>query len=272
MRTARNLPRRIRNGIRRKVGRKRLLLKHPPLRHQTTDAAILINELSKIQKDLHRNYLEIGVQDGFTLEAICSKQKTGVDPSPRFDHQNLPKGTSFFPSTSDQFFKSESGSTSWSIIFVDGLHTFQQAYTDLRNAIRVLDQTGVIVLDDTVPDDEIAAIPDQRTSLSERNRRGLTGRRWQGDVFKVVLALDFLNCGLEYFTIQYPTSYRTLIWRPKDVSLPPYLEVRHIGEITFQQTFGAEPFPNLPPNFKSETAEVVFDKYKYWLATQRVSS
>lgn len=60
---------------------------------------------------------------------------------------------------SDTYFSSLAPEVTFDIVFLDGLHTFEQTKADLFNALRHVPR-GVILIDDTVPEDETAALHD----------------------------------------------------------------------------------------------------------------
>ena len=65
-------------------------------------AASRLNKLGELNNS--RTYLEIGVAQGQTLEAIEVERRIGVDPTPNFDTEHLPERLAFYRTTSDVFF------------------------------------------------------------------------------------------------------------------------------------------------------------------------
>jgi hypothetical protein len=92
-----------------------------------------------------------------------------------------------FQETSDAFFASNM--ERFDLVFLDGLHEFQQTLRDVLNALDILNEGGLIVIDDSVPIDEFSAIPDQSEALARRLKSGSNRRDWNGDVFKAVAFL-----------------------------------------------------------------------------------
>jgi SAM-dependent methyltransferase len=86
------------------------------------------------------SYLEIGVQQGRTFSVVNVARKVGVDPSSAFATEHT---------TSDAYF--ETCAETFDLVFVDGLHTFEQARRDALNALRVLRPGGAVVLHDCDP-------------------------------------------------------------------------------------------------------------------------
>lgn len=125
----------------------------------------LINTL--ILQNRARKYLEIGVSAGDNFRAVECAYKVGVDPAkdaPATHHM-----------TSDEFFLHNK--ETFDVIFIDGLHHADQVYTDILNALEVLNEDGVIVCHDMNPQTELAQqIP-------------FTGGHWNGDCWKAYVKL-----------------------------------------------------------------------------------
>ena len=91
-----------------------------------------------IDKKNYHNYLEIGCDRNENFSKIKIKSKTGVDPL---------RGT--IRKTSDEFFKSNK--EEFDIIFLDGLHTYEQTIKDINNSLKFLNTRGVILIHDCLP-------------------------------------------------------------------------------------------------------------------------
>lgn len=206
-----------RENARRAVsGEKPLLLRRPSSRG-VTHSARRINALQSRLRGARR-YLEIGVFAGETLQNVRCADRTGVDPAPRFDTQQLPHGVHFYALASDDYFAQLDPDASFDLAFVDGLHTFEQTY---RDVLHTLDHVirGPILIDDTVPDNETTAIPDLDTALAAAASRGDLSGRWHGDVWRVVVALDRFHPEIEFRTLTGADNPQTLIWR-REVGTP----------------------------------------------------
>jgi Methyltransferase domain len=121
-----------------------------------------------INKYNYKNYLEIGVEDGDCLHAVKCENMTGVDPASKHATHKVP---------SNEFFKSLPPDVKYDIIFIDGLHTEDQVYDDIKNSLEHLTDTGTIVLHDCNPP----------SSWHQRSYEEalLTGcREWNGTVWK----------------------------------------------------------------------------------------
>lgn len=204
----------IANWSRRKRRQPRRLLDRSTPRMPTRSSRRINRLLAALP--VEASYLEIGVATGRTLESVCARTRQGVDPAPGFDTAKLPRSLKFFTGTSDDFFASLPPDENYDLVFLDGLHTFDQTYRDLRNSLRHLRDGGVILIDDTVPTDEVSAIPDQNVSYHVRRQLQLAGMPWQGDVWKVVVAIEQAHPELDYRTIVDSPHGQTLVWKRQE--------------------------------------------------------
>jgi len=114
-------------------------------------------------------YLEIGVRDpNENFNNIIIKNKDGVDPFPVTPVK--------YQVTSDLFFSDYVNNKKYDIIFVDGLHTSEQVYKDIKNSLMCLNNDGFIVIHDCNPTLEYHT----RSYDEYLKHRGI----WNGDVFK----------------------------------------------------------------------------------------
>lgn len=180
---------------------------------ESTRTAKRVNRLLSITG--RHAYLEIGVHEGRTLEAVRATLRVGVDPDPRFDINNLPRGITFLPVPSDDFFMSATQDIEYDLVFVDGLHEFRQTYRDLVSALNLLSRGGCILIDDVIPLDEVAGLPSEDAYSQAITERNLTTGAWMGDVWRVVLALDAAHSSaLDWRTINDTKGrYQTLVWK-----------------------------------------------------------
>jgi predicted O-methyltransferase YrrM len=126
----------------------------------------LINML--IDKHGYKSYLEIGVntpaQPGYNWVGINAETKHGVDPNVETTYKM----------TSDEFFKGHI-SQSYDIIFIDGLHLYEQVHRDIVNSLEHLTDGGCIVVHDCNPVEEIT------------QRRERASDAWHGDVWRAIV-------------------------------------------------------------------------------------
>jgi hypothetical protein len=182
-----------------------------------------------------RSYLEIGVETGMTFERIRIAERTGVDPAFLFDiGQHTDENTILVQSTSDEFFSELPGAIDYDLIFIDGLHTFEQTYRDLCNAIVHSHPRTAIVVDDTLPSDVYSTLRDPAQCQAFRDAAGADGSAWHGDTFKVIFALHDFHLGLDYRTIVGSGNPQTLIWRSNAGRRTPLLDsLEAISRMTY---------------------------------------
>lgn len=166
-----------------------------------------MNRISVINEILKRKggasvYVEIGVRNGKCFFNIQAKHRMAVDPEFRIAKRTYLKAysrnpvqwfrDSFFSLTSDDFFNSQRERLRRlkpDVIFIDGLHTYEQSYRDVINSLEVIDTEAVIIMHDCNPTNEVAALPAlSPAEVAERNLPGWKGV-WCGDVWKAIVHL-----------------------------------------------------------------------------------
>lgn len=155
-----------------------------------------------IQKYGYENYLEIGVntpsQPGYNWVGVNVNVKHGVDPNVDTTYRM----------TSDEFFKSHI-SQKYDIIFVDGLHIFEQVYRDIINSLNYLSPNGTIIVHDCNPVTEIT------------QRRERASDAWHGDVWKAIVKLRMEEIRLTIHTVDTDEGC-SIIRRGSQILLPVY--------------------------------------------------
>lgn len=173
----------------------------------------LINDLlSKIKGG---NYLEIGVRDGKTIVEINAKSKFGVDPAYNLKTSLKLKRVfgfndfNLFKLTSDDFFEKEAKNVfpnGIDLVFIDGLHNYDQSLRDVINSLKFLKPNGFLVLHDCNPKGAAQAYPIKESydevvaQLQNGGIEGWTGE-WNGDVWKTIVHLRAFHPDLEVSTI-----------------------------------------------------------------------
>lgn len=142
-----------------------------------------------------RTYVEIGVDEGASFCAVRAPRKIGVDPvapRPAVALELSKPGVSYSAVTSDAFFAHEAPRVldqGADVVFVDGLHTYDQTYRDVQNALKVLNSGGVILVHDCLPTSEDEA----RVAPSYEEAGRLNGPSWNGcwtgDGWKSIVAV-----------------------------------------------------------------------------------
>ncbi len=169
-----------------------------------------------------RSYLEIGVLDGNTFRDVEIAARVAVDPAFRFDIRPLAnEHTRFAAQNSDQFFADMPPGQLFDIIFIDGLHQFEQVVRDFANAVTHSHAKSVILLDDTRPTDVYSAIPDFDESLRQRRLAKAQGTPWHGDVYKMLFYIHDFWPGMNYRTIAGAGNPQSLVWRSNRFSRTP---------------------------------------------------
>jgi hypothetical protein len=184
-----------------------------------------------------KRYLEIGVHKGDTFTDVKIAERTAVDPEFKFDINPLAgEHTHFYEKTSDQFFSAIEADTVFDIIFIDGLHQFEQVVRDFSNAIIHSRSSSVIVLDDTKPNDVYSAIPNVRDTMKFRSRAGIEDFSWHGDVYKLVFFLHDFWPALNYRTIVGSGNPQTFVWRSQNFErVPRFNSFESISRLTYYQ-------------------------------------
>jgi len=116
------------------------------------------------------NYLEIGVFKGENIREIIASHKDGVDPG----SEGYTPPEVNYPITSDEFFELIRGhdNIKYDIIFIDGLHEYNQVKKDIKNSLKHLQPGGFLLMHDCNPASYEAQLPDRQTVA------------WNGDVWK----------------------------------------------------------------------------------------
>jgi hypothetical protein len=186
----------------------------------TADSAALfsVRRLNRLAEALScRTYLEIGVFKGETFLAVDVASRVGVDPEFRFDWSSHhgKDGIEFHQCSSDTFFDSIDPAATYDLIFVDGLHTFEQTYRDILHALRHSHPGTVIAIDDTIPCDVFSTSRSLDDCVGMRySLTGVADSSWHGDTYKVVPLLTAFNNDLRLITLIDGGNPWTLIWRP----------------------------------------------------------
>ena len=130
-----------------------------------------------IEKKGYKNYLEIGCDQNQLFSKVSIDNKVGVDP---VSGGNIRK-------TSDDFFKENN--SRFDIVFIDGLHTYEQVKRDILNSIHFLEKDGIILVHDCMPDSlGKQAVPRYKM-------------QWNGDVWKSIVDLRQME-NLDIYTCE----------------------------------------------------------------------
>ena len=131
----------------------------------------IIQEIIDYKK--YKSYLEIGCDNDELFSKIEIAFKVGVDPASG--------GT--VKLTSDEFFKKNENK--YDIIFIDGLHHYEQVKKDINNSLKCLNTDGIIILHDCMPKSYLEQAVPRSQFL------------WTGDVWKAFVEVrtkEDLDC------------------------------------------------------------------------------
>ena len=177
-----------------------------------------IRRLKSIQHIISaERYLEIGVQAGTTFRSLKMGRMDGVDPAFLFDvDQVVGGGRHLHEMTSDEFFDRNLGVEKYDLVFIDGLHTYDQTYRDFCNVALRLHQHSIVVIDDVLPCDKHSALRTQDECIAARRDDpdfdGDNLRAWHGDVFRLLVFLNLFHTSLCYATVPGKEGVQTVIW------------------------------------------------------------
>jgi len=129
--------------------------------------SFIINNI--IQRKKYETYLEIGCDKNILFNSVKIKKKIGIDP---VSGGNLRM-------TSDSFFKNNQNK--FDLIFIDGLHQYEQVKRDVYNSLKFLNDHGVILLHDCMPSSFMRQAPKRSSNI------------WNGDVWRNIVELRTLD-------------------------------------------------------------------------------
>ncbi|NEP88203.1 MAG: class I SAM-dependent methyltransferase [Okeania sp. SIO2C2] len=215
-----------------------------------------LNVLATINQS--SNYLEIGVSQGVTFNAIQVKNKVAVDPKFKFNtNKYATENIVFLEITSDEFFRNYTKDLSpFDLIYLDGLHTFEQTFRDFCASLSLAHANTIWLIDDTCPGSYAQAQPLHQNCVKLRENSQEKSKNWMGDVFKVVPAIhDFFP---QFSFATFPDHGQTVIWnqwrenfQPLWNSLESISRLDYLDFVEQQETL-----------FKREPYEKIFESIK----------
>lgn len=197
-----------------------------------------INALSKINNA--QRYLEIGVSNGFTFNSVEIKHRDAVDVRFGFNTGDFANAeTRFFEISSDIFFETLSDDIRYDIIFIDGLHTFEQTLRDFSASLRFSHDKTIWIIDDTIPSDVFSGLRSPSLARRFRDAHGLSGSDWHGDVYKLVALIHDYFPTIDYRTTAGPNNAQTIAMWGNRKSTQFFKSVEEISRLDF---FGLDEF------------------------------
>ncbi len=151
-------------------------------------------------------YLEIGCRDDKCFNEVIAAKKIGVDPVSGGTHRM----------TSDEYFKDSDDL--FDVVFIDGLHTYEQSYRDAQNAFSRIECGGVVVFHDMIPRSWRAAYPKQ------------ISHSWNGDVWKTGVHLSKMD-GVAFLVVEIDHGVGVAI------KTSPHVEFEAISEKMARASF-----------------------------------
>lgn len=185
-------------------------------------------------------YLEIGVCEGATFHAVRAPRRVAVDPDFRFDiaaaaAEPANAGAAYHTLTSDAWFTGPGRAERFDLIFLDGLHLFDQTLRDLIHAIGRLNPGGAIVIDDVLPVSYGASL--RNLEESAKFRRMSPGptepKAWMGDVFKLVFWIRDYLLDWSYATVG-DNHGQLVLWREPRVADVTPLDIEAIARLEYK--------------------------------------
>jgi hypothetical protein len=215
-----------------------------------------LNALAKINSAAR--YLEVGVSKGITFNQVDIPFKVAVDPKFRFKVQDYAsQNTIFHEVTSDLFFsKLAPIYGEYDLIYLDGLHTFEQTFRDFCASLCYAHARTIWLIDDTHPTGRLAAIPDHQFVKRSRKVLRIKDARWMGDVFKAVFAIHDFFPQFSYAT--FPEHGQTAIWlETRENFLPTWNSLEKISRLSYGDflKFRDSHLSIMPPSQILETIE-----------------
>ena len=163
-------------------------------------------------------YLEIGCESNDLFDSVYSHHKTGVDPESGGTHRM----------TSDDFFH-VTKEKNFDVIFIDGLHEYQQVKRDAINALNIIKDGGWIAFHDFLPSSwKEHHIPRIQTDFT-------------GDCWKLALELDKAD-GVDFRIVSIDHGIGLLRKSKMDYSIPDLSS--ELSKAEFDKF--VEEVPNLP--------------------------
>jgi hypothetical protein len=197
-----------------------------------------------IKKTRAKVYLEIGVREGECFLRIKAPRKIAVDPQILISSKKKRKYyykylsnifNRYFEMTSDDFFKNNHKSLNrhgLDVVFIDGLHTYEQSLRDVQNSLKYLSDNGVIIMHDCNPLSEAAAYPAQSYQDAESlNMTGFTGE-WNGDTWKTIVHLRSSRKDLDVFVLDCDQGLGIIMKRKPESVLPYSFE--EISQLSYK--------------------------------------
>ncbi len=168
----------------------------------------IINNLIKSKN--FKDYLEIGCFKNENFNEISVSNKIGVDPISGGTHRI----------SSDDFFLTNT--QKFDLIFIDGLHVYEQVKKDIVNSLKYLNENGIILIHDCLP---------RKIWYQTPNRMSFT---WNGDVWKALVEFR-TKPNLDVYTILADEGIGMIFKRKNNNLLK--IDISNFQELKFKDYF-----------------------------------
>ena len=170
--------------------------------------SLIVNNI--IDRKKYETYLEIGCDKNILFNSVKIKKKIGIDP---VSGGNLRM-------TSDSFFKNNQNK--FDLIFIDGLHQYEQVKRDVYNSLKFLNDNGVILLHDCMPS----------SFMRQASKR--SSNIWNGDVWKNIVEFRTLD-QIDTYTIYADHGIGLILKRKNRNKL--LLKIKSFDKLKFQDYY-----------------------------------
>ena len=201
-------------------------------------------------------YLEIGVHGGDTFHLIRAKEKIAVDPIFHFDIEEAiqrDRSSLYYAVDSDRYFQ-ESATGVFDVIFIDGLHTFEQTLSDLLNTLMFIRADSIIIIDDVLPNGHCAAIADLETFIKVHAATEEPSGAWMGDVYRLVYFIAAFMPMWSFSTVA-ENHGQLIMWRePRErtvMKVEATSRVAYADVVLDQSIFNIAPFETILQRLKA---------------------
>lgn len=183
-------------------------------------------------------YLEVGVHSGETFDAVRAAEKVAVDPAFRFDVEaaaRADRSARFHPVASDEFFERRCPADArFDVVFLDGLHTFEQTLRDLMNTLARTRPDSVILIDDVLPSGYAASLRDLDVFLRVHAAVPGTPDAWMGDVYRLVWFIAVFMPLWSYATVA-ENHGQLVLWRAPRPAVRPETTVAAVSQLPYAE-------------------------------------
>ena len=174
----------------------------------TLTRSLIVNNI--IDRKKYETYLEIGCDKNILFNSVKIKKKIGIDP---VSGGNIRM-------SSDNFFKNNQDK--FDLIFIDGLHQYEQVKRDVYNSLKFLNDNGVILLHDCMPSSFMRQAPKRSSNI------------WNGDVWKNIV--EFRNLDqIDTYTIYADYGIGLILKRKNRNKL--LLKIESFDKLKFQDYY-----------------------------------